>query len=485
MTGLKENNNNDNNNNIALSLTTASEVNDVSYRAEQEVLVMLTLKAPYFKPDKKRAPVSLSAVIDISGSMRDNSKLDLVKKATIFVANQLNENDHMSVVAYREYATVPFGISKMTSENKERLERVVKSMKADGGTNIADGLRHGIQQLESLGTTDNNTVSSTLLFTDGQANQGPTTAGQIYSVGRRRPSLSMYNPWRYWNWIRSWIYEENPANFSTINTFGFGGDHNAAMLNELARLGEGSYFYIKNTSDIGTSFANCLGGLTSVFAQKIKVRAEGLHGCTITENFTKYKQIKDRNGSWNEIEMQDVQSQEQKDLIFRIKVPAIKNSSKEFEAIRFAVNYFNVLTKEIENQTITLSLKRSELPEPQTRPSELDIEYNRVAVAKALDEATLHADSGRLDEAKVILEGAMELLKSSITSEDPKNKGLKEDLEKSIATMRNQHSYMSGGQQMIQTNANSHWQQRQTSTSHKGQERYSTSHKTSMMGRFF
>eukprot|EP01117_Protostelium_nocturnum_P006793 TRINITY_DN243_c0_g1_i1.p1 TRINITY_DN243_c0_g1~~TRINITY_DN243_c0_g1_i1.p1 ORF type:complete len:517 (-),score=175.86 TRINITY_DN243_c0_g1_i1:60-1460(-) len=460
---VEDNKNNNNNNNNAeplfLSLTPVSEVKDVTNRGEQDVLVMVTVKAPLFESEEKRAPVALSAVIDVSGSM-SGDKIELVRKATIFVSKELNEHDSMSVIAYNESVSVPFPLSKMNKENQEKLERVVNGMRAGGGTNIAIGLQGGIQQLNSQKESrGQDTVVSTLLFTDGQANSGPRDAEGILKYG-------------------------GGAGGSTVNTFGFGSDHDANMLNELARKGEGAYFYIKGTSDIGPSFANCLGGLTSVFAQKIKIRAEGLNGVTISESFTKYNESKDANGKWNELEMQDIQSEEQKDIIFKIKVPTTPNPTEDFQAVKFTLTYFNVLSKQTEDRTVTLSIKRSEIPDPQTRPVELDIEYNRVAVAKALDEASYKADRGNLTEAKAILNGAIELLKSSITASDPKNLGLKADLEKAVAAMQSKHSYESGGQQMMQTNSNSHWQQRQTSSVDQGQERYATKKKASVMSRY-
>lgn len=50
----------------------------------------------------------------------------------------------------------------------------------------------------------------------------------------------------------------------TINTFGFGRDHDAAMMNEISNLKDGSFYYIENIKTVDEAFVNALGGLISV-----------------------------------------------------------------------------------------------------------------------------------------------------------------------------------------------------------------------------
>lgn len=45
----------------------------------------------------------------------------------------------------------------------------------------------------------------------------------------------------------------------TINTFGYGTDHDAALLKKIADHGQGMYYYIDSTKAISESFADCLG----------------------------------------------------------------------------------------------------------------------------------------------------------------------------------------------------------------------------------
>ena len=59
---------------------------------------LLQIKAPDVN-DEARAPVSLTTVLDVSGSMA-GQKLDLVKSTVLFLLKQLNERDSIGVVTF-------------------------------------------------------------------------------------------------------------------------------------------------------------------------------------------------------------------------------------------------------------------------------------------------------------------------------------------------------------------------------------------------
>jgi len=54
----------------------------------------------------------------------------------------------------------------------------------------------------------------------------------------------------------------------TINTFGYGKDHDAQLMDNLAKLGDGTFYFIEKVDDVGECFADCVGGLISVIAKE-------------------------------------------------------------------------------------------------------------------------------------------------------------------------------------------------------------------------
>jgi hypothetical protein len=52
-----------------------------------------------------------------------------------------------------------------------------------------------------------------------------------------------------------------------LNTFGYGSDHDADLMDDLAKLKDGTFYFIEKVDDVGECFADCVGGLISVVAK--------------------------------------------------------------------------------------------------------------------------------------------------------------------------------------------------------------------------
>ncbi|PRP87315.1 hypothetical protein PROFUN_01577 [Planoprotostelium fungivorum] len=475
---------------LSLQLVPESKASGMNVR---DLLMLGTLRAPAFESKVKRPPLQLCAVIDQSGSMQ-GPKIELVREATTFIATQLTENDSMSIVTYNNDAVLAFPRQKMTPTNKERIFDCIKNIRANGGTNICLGLIEGLDTLEKDVTRD--TVTSTLLLTDGQANDGPTTAEAIvgaipegYSGHSHSSPIGYGSPFRAQQPMDTNKKIGAPKNGGkrviqgSVNTFGFGNDHDATLLTTLARKAEGVYYYVPGTNDIGPIFANVLGGLTTVFALKVKIRFEGLNGCTIQKAHTRYTERKDPEGKFIELDIPDVQGQERKDVVLSIRLPETIQDGRQ-PYVRMRVTYFNTLSEEEETVTQDISIYRCENPITEPVPAELDIERNRIKAAEAMEEATKLGDEGKMNQAVKRITDAINEITISPTAKETVNQGLLEDLNRATVNFSTVEAYRYGGQQIAQTTCSSHWAQRQTSNSDRGQARYETSARSDMRRRF-
>lgn len=59
----------------------------------------------------------------------------------------------------------------------------------------------------------------------------------------------------------------------TINTFGFGRDHDSKLMTALCNLGKGSFYFVQNISLLDEYFADALGSLISVVGTEITIKA--------------------------------------------------------------------------------------------------------------------------------------------------------------------------------------------------------------------
>ncbi|MCI5126683.1 MAG: VWA domain-containing protein, partial [Candidatus Electrothrix sp. AR5] len=82
--------------------------NDTVYTEQPapHYLEVLVTAVPEASTMRKRLPLNLALVIDTSGSMRDENKLESVKQAAIALVNRLRPEDRLAIVSYSNQVKV-------------------------------------------------------------------------------------------------------------------------------------------------------------------------------------------------------------------------------------------------------------------------------------------------------------------------------------------------------------------------------------------
>merc|ERR1712167_435182 len=101
---------------------------------EARLTINANLHAPEMHADVKRAPVSLSAVLDKSGSM--HGYLGLVKGACGFMLGQLSARDKLGVIEYDSHVEEVIALAQTKPAFKEQAQKVIDSMRAGSMTNL-------------------------------------------------------------------------------------------------------------------------------------------------------------------------------------------------------------------------------------------------------------------------------------------------------------------------------------------------------------
>jgi len=156
-------------------------------------IFLIAVIASYFSviegDEKTNCDVILT--LDISGSMRDSSKLEAVKKAAIEFINvvllQHNTKFRIGLVIFQTQARK---VCQLTND-VNKLESEISKLEADGNTAMGDAIKVATDILKS--DTRPGTSKTILLMTDGRSNEGidPITATKevkqykiiIYTVG--------------------------------------------------------------------------------------------------------------------------------------------------------------------------------------------------------------------------------------------------------------------------------------------------------------
>ena len=213
---------------------------------------VINLSAPQPNVNDKKCNVDLICVIDVSGSMFGD-KIYQVKESLKILISLMDEKDRLCLILFESDAKIFYNLSFLTKQNKEILEEKINQIESDGGTNILSGLKIAIEVIKSQ--TDNvKRVSSILLLSDGCDNNfDDVELADSFKKLTKGLGLSF-----------------------TLHTFGYGDDHDAKIMNKLANLIDGSFFYVKEYSKVAEYFVSVLGGCISVISEKLDLKLQVL-----------------------------------------------------------------------------------------------------------------------------------------------------------------------------------------------------------------
>ena len=199
------------------------------------------------KARSDRQSVHLNVLVDTSGSMDLENKLDSVKRSLQVMLVLLSEQDRLSLVSFDDTSKLILNKVTPTQAERDAISYRISNLRTDGSTNMSAGL---LEARELVEPAETGRKQGLLLLTDGHANLGVHDTAGITSIVKR-------------------ILEQHPH--LSITTVGYGVDHNADLLTEIAKNGGGAYNVVKDLQDVAGTFGDVLGGLSSVSAQRICV----------------------------------------------------------------------------------------------------------------------------------------------------------------------------------------------------------------------
>ncbi|MEJ8547295.1 vWA domain-containing protein [Brevibacillus borstelensis] len=195
-----------------------------------------------------RKPAHLVFVIDISGSMNQENRLELVKKSLRVLVDQLEEKDKVGIVVYGSKGRKL--LEPTSADNKAAIIESLDYLLPEGSTNAEEGLRLGYEMAAQAFSPEG--INRVILCSDGVANVGQTTAEGILSAIERYAGEGI-----------------------TLSTFGFGmGNYNDVLMEQLADKGDGTYSYIDTFSEARRVFTEALTGTLQTIAHDVKIQVE-------------------------------------------------------------------------------------------------------------------------------------------------------------------------------------------------------------------
>ncbi len=212
---------------------------------EEEIYVRFGVQG-YEIPAEERPPLALTFVIDVSGSMDYENRLELVKWSLDYLIDQLREDDTVAIVAYTDYAFVV--LEPTSGADWRTIKGSLASLYPMQSTNLEEGLELGYTLANKAFRRD--AVNRVILCSDGVANVGNTTAEAILdTVGE---------------WARMDIH---------LTSIGFGmGNFNDVLMEQLADKGDGFYAYVDDQDEAKRLFVDELTSSLITIGMNAKIQ---------------------------------------------------------------------------------------------------------------------------------------------------------------------------------------------------------------------
>jgi Ca-activated chloride channel family protein len=174
----------------------------------------------------QQIPTDLVVVLDRSGSMTGRKIAD-ARAAIRHLISRLGPEDRFALVPFSSDAATVIPLSYATPAATAGWTRIVDSIEAGGGTNMATGLRLGLRTIESARAISR--VPRVILISDGLAAE---THAELRAEATRAARGEF-----------------------TLSAVGVGADFDETLMSMLADAGTGNYFYLEDSRHLADIFA--------------------------------------------------------------------------------------------------------------------------------------------------------------------------------------------------------------------------------------
>jgi Ca-activated chloride channel family protein len=168
-------------------------------------------------------------VLDTSGSMADEGKMEKARNALLFGVRTLRDGDRFNLINFAgEEHLFEDKLTDVNADSKRRGEEFVKKLQPTGGTNINDALRAALRQFDS-----SERPKMLVFLTDGRPTVGESNVEKIIKNAK-----------------------EIKVEGLRLFTFGVGYDVNTQLLDKLAEENSGTADYVEPKEDLEIKVSN-------------------------------------------------------------------------------------------------------------------------------------------------------------------------------------------------------------------------------------
>ncbi|WP_078585360.1 vWA domain-containing protein [Streptomyces anulatus] len=195
----------------------------------------------------ERPPAALTFVVDISGSMAETGRLDLVRKSLDILTDELRDDDSIALVTFSDQAETRLPMTRVKG-NRKRIKDAVREMQPAQSTNVEAGITLGYEK--SVDGHREGATNRVVLLSDALANTGDTEAeGILKKIDSARREYGI-----------------------TLFGVGVGSDYGDAFMEQLTNKGDGNTTYVGDDEQARKVFVDQLPAHLEIRARDAKAQ---------------------------------------------------------------------------------------------------------------------------------------------------------------------------------------------------------------------
>ncbi|MFO0708751.1 MAG: VWA domain-containing protein [Sandaracinus sp.] len=339
---------------------------------EESVLVSRLRIVAGTAADARRPHINLALVVDTSGSM-EGAAIAQAREASRALLDQLRAGDRLAVVTFDSRTEVLLPSTEIDASRLDELRDRMNGMQARGTTDLAGGLRLGLEEV--VRHYDATGINRVVLLSDGVPNDASQVAALAQAAGERHIA---------------------------ITALGLGLEYDETLLAAIAQTSGGRFHFVEEPTAVASVFRDEVLRLERMVARSAVVEITPGPGVTLDGVVAGQW-----SGSGNAIRVAigDIAEGEVRDILVRLRVSPRRTGST-VEAIDATLSFDDALEEagRLERRLYLGARATDDQAELAAgRDTSVERDAARLMAAAQTVQAIEIARTGQLDQARAIL----------------------------------------------------------------------------------
>lgn len=260
---------------------------------EEQIVLAVAMNTPIGPDDIEPRPLDLVVVVDTSGSMATDARMDYVRQGLHLLVDAVDEDDRLALVSYQSFAEVHAELPALPVEEtpeepteptdpvgeptdppadpdedpvdereawRSEMHALVDTLQPGGGTNIYEGLERGFEIAKEARVNHPDRAQRVILLSDGLATEGITDSASIIALSE--------------------AFIEGGMGLTTV---GVGASFNVELMRGLAERGAGNFYFVEDPEAVREVFTEELDYFAEPLATAVSIEVRTTDGYGLGE----------------------------------------------------------------------------------------------------------------------------------------------------------------------------------------------------------